>query len=188
MGFVRDRQRFVDRIFLACLYVGAVLFVHYGTDQSWITSALVSILFVAIAVVPQYLFDRPRRGRWRRAPTSPVQARDWAERLTGTGRRGVAQETADLRDEGTVRQWLAELGAARDQQVLIHRSWGTVAAVADGRRPVAVVLSDGDHSWSACRPSLPGDDELSADQVTALMIEALTSESRPAWPEWRTIA
>jgi hypothetical protein len=36
-----------------------------------------------------------------------------------------------------------ELRAYRAQQVLVHRPWGTVAAVADRHYPVRVFLTDG---------------------------------------------
>ena len=106
------------------------------------------------------------------------------ERLTRRGLFRVEGESAALTDRETIRRWLRELGADRDQQVLVHRPWGTVAAVADGRHPVAVVLTDGEHSWSAAAPGAAASQELTPDQIEHVMLEAVTAPSRPQWPTW----
>jgi hypothetical protein len=116
-----------------------------------------------------------------RRPRGP---RETAERLTRRGLFRVEGESAALTDRETVRRWLQELRADRDQQVLVHRPWGTVAAVADGRHPVAVVMFDGEHSWSATAPGAVGSQELTPDQIEHVMLEALTTPSRPQWPTW----
>jgi len=119
--------------------------------------------------------------RFTRGSREPGES---AERLTRRGLFRVESESAALTDQETIRGWLRGLTTARDQQVLVHRAWGTVAAVADGRHPVVVVLSDGEHSWSAAVPGAAGSKELSPDQVEHVMLEALTAPSRPQWPTW----
>lgn len=121
------------------------------------------------------------RDRFTRRPRGPQET---AERLTRRGLFRVDGESAALTDRETVRGWLRELREDRDQQVMVHRPWGTVAAVADGRRPVAVVLSDGEHSWSAAVPGAAGSQELTPEQIEHVMLEALTAPSRPQWPTW----
>lgn len=111
--------------------------------------------------------------------------KDVAERLTRRGLFRVDGETASLTDRDTVQQWLSELTAARDQQVLVHRPWGTVVAVADGRHPISVFLSDGDKTYVAAAPGSPDDQDLLPDQIEAVMLDALTAAAHPDWPEWR---
>jgi hypothetical protein len=88
----------------------------------------------------------------------------------------------------TVTRWLAELVGSGDQQILVRRPWGTLAAVADETRPVAVVVSDGEHSWFAVPPGAADDVELTRHQIEKIMIDALTSTTRPAWPDWRPLS
>lgn len=122
------------------------------------------------------------RDRIRRSSGGPT---DVAERLTRRGLLKVVRESAALNDRETVRRWLRELRPERDQQVFVHRPWGTVAAVADGRHPVAVVMSDGEKSWFAAIPGAAGDATLTADQIEYILIDALTSPAPPEWPDWR---
>jgi hypothetical protein len=123
---------------------------------------------------------RDRFGQFGSAP------RDLAERLTGRGLFRVARESAALSDRQTVQKWLRELRPEkRNEQVLVHRPWGTVAAVADGHHPVGVVLSDGEKSWYASAPGATKDQKLTPEQVEHIMLDALTAPSRPDWPEWR---
>jgi hypothetical protein len=110
---------------------------------------------------------------------------DVAERLTGRGLFRVARESAELSDRGTVQRWLRELHRARNQQVLVHRRWGTIGAVADGRHPVTVILATEEKSWYAAAPGAADDQALTPDQVEHVLLDALTASSRPQWPDWR---
>ena len=108
-----------------------------------------------------------------------------AERLTTRGPFRVTRESAALSDRETVQSWLRELHPKRDQQIHIVRSWGTVLAVADGRHPVKVLLSDGKKSWFAAIPGAADNLNLTPDQVEHVLLDALTASSPPGWPEWR---
>jgi len=121
--------------------------------------------------------------KWRR--DRPARLEDIAERLTVRGLFRVDRDSAPLSDRGMVQRWLRELHRGRDQQVFVHRRWGTVVAVADGRHPVTVILHDGEKSWSAAAPGAADDQELTPDQVEHVLLDALASESRPQWPDWR---
>jgi hypothetical protein len=112
---------------------------------------------------------------------------DVAERLTGRGPFRVSREEAPLADRRTVQGWLRELRPDRDQQVLVHRSWGTVAAVAGDHRPVTVVMSDGKNSWYAVPPGAADDQALTPGQVEHIMLDALSSSGPPEWPDWRSL-
>src|SRR5215203_800520 len=107
------------------------------------------------------------RGRRRRPE-------DVAERLTGHGPFRVARAAAELSDRETVQRWLRELHRDRDEQVVVHRPWGTIAAVADGRHPVTVILSAEEKSWYAAAPGAADDQELTPDQVEHVLLDALT--------------
>ena len=122
---------------------------------------------------------RKREGRLTRGP------QDVAERLTGRGPFRTTRESAALGDHQTVRAWLRQLSPDRDQQVFVHRPWGTVVAVADGHHAIGVFLSDGDRSWSASAPGAGADADLTPDQVEFILLDALTSPGQPEWPEWR---
>lgn len=121
--------------------------------------------------------------------TAPM---DIAERLT-TRRRGMfrkehTSETVGLGDGETVIRWLRELHQERNQTIGIHRPWGSICVVADGRAPTHVTVTDGDRMWYAAAPGskLPrGQPQLTPDQVEAVMLDALTSDALPRWPEWR---
>ncbi|RKN42773.1 hypothetical protein [Micromonospora endolithica] len=117
---------------------------------------------------------------------------DVAERLT-TRRRGlfrkvVTREAVGVGDRETVVRWLRGLHQEENQTVVIHRPWGSICVVADGRAPTDVMVTDGDRMWYAARPGsglpqkLP---QLSPDQVEHVMLDALTSDTPPRWPEWR---
>ncbi len=110
-----------------------------------------------------------------------------AELLSGRALGGPDAERTTLDDRATVERWLHGLGRA-DQQVMVHRSWGTVAAVADGRHPVEVVMSDGEASWTAEPPDAPGARGLTPSQMEHVVLDALTSTGPPAWPAWRRLA
>ena len=120
---------------------------------------------------------------WNKRARGP---RDLAERLSGKvlGAPGAEQTTLD--DRTTVQRWLHDLGAT-DQQVLVHRPWGTLAAVADGRHPVEVVMSDGESSWTAEPPGADGMRRLTPEQVQHVVLDALTSTGPPEWPAWRRL-
>jgi len=118
---------------------------------------------------------------WRR---DRPQLEDVAERLTRRGLFRVDRDSASLSDHGTVRTWLRQLHPTRDQQILVHRHWGTIGAVADRRHPVTVILHDGDKSWFATAPGAADDQQLTPDQVEHILLDALTADSRPQWPDW----
>jgi hypothetical protein len=120
-----------------------------------------------------------RVGRSSRAP------RDVVERLTRRGLFRVTRQSTSLDDRETVQSWLRELRPDRDQQVFVHRSWGTVAAVADGRHDVAVLLSHGGKSWFAVPPGGPDKAHLTPDQIEHILLDAMTAPKRPQWPDWR---
>jgi hypothetical protein len=117
---------------------------------------------------------------------------DVVERLTttrrGLFRKGVTQETTALGDRETVVRWLRELHQERNQTVIIHRPWGSICVVAEGRPPTDVMMSNGDRMWYAAYPGstlrqkLP---QLTPDQVEHVILDALTSATPPQWPEWR---
>ncbi|ABP56770.1 hypothetical protein [Salinispora tropica] len=123
------------------------------------------------------------------AETVPM---DIAERVT-TRRRGMfrkehTNETVGLGDGETVVRWLRELHQERNQTVMIHRPWGSICVVADGRAPTDVMVTDGDRMWYAACPgsTLPQSrPQLTPDQVETVMLDALTSNALPQWPEWR---
>ena len=120
--------------------------------------------------------------RWRRE--RPGQLDDVAERLTRRGLLRVDRDSAALSDRDTVRTWLRQLDRERDQQVLVHRRWGTIGAVADRRHPVTVILYDGEKSWFATAPGAAGHQELTPDQIEHILLDALSADSRPQWPDW----
>jgi len=110
-----------------------------------------------------------------------------AERLIGTGRSDVSAETCELTDSATVRRWLFELSTDRDQQLLVHRSWGSLAVVPDRKRAASVILSDGKHSWFAVPAGADDKAELTPEQIERVVIDALGGSSRPQWPDWRPL-
>lgn len=110
---------------------------------------------------------------------------DVAERLTGRGLFWTTRDTAALADDQTVRRWLSELQG--DQHVLVHRLWGTVAAAAGRRGPVKVLLTDGKMSWFAVAPGADDDEDLTREQVSLVVIDALTAPAPPRWPDWRRL-
>jgi hypothetical protein len=112
--------------------------------------------------------------------------KDVAERLTSRGLFRTTSDTAALSDDETVRRWLRELQLQRDQQIFVHRPWGTVVAVADRRHTVQVFFTDGDKTWVAVPPGA-GDDtkDLTPAQVSLVVLDALTASAPPAWPDWR---
>jgi hypothetical protein len=124
---------------------------------------------------------RQRSDAKRRGPV------DLAERWTSTGWRKSRGESVSVRDRDAVDVWLRELGDAGKQQVMIHRPWGTIAAVADRRGRLAVVMADSGHSWSAAAPGGKRGSELSRDQVRVVMTEALDSAHRPTCVDWQLI-
>jgi hypothetical protein len=123
--------------------------------------------------------------------------KDYAERLTTRGLFKVDSEPVALSEREVVRGWLRELGqAGRDQQVMVHRPWGTVVAVpetrlrptmADGRKPATVLMTDGEDTWCAVAPGAADDSYLEPDQVELILLDALASSGPPTWPRWRPI-
>ncbi|WP_027644722.1 hypothetical protein [Salinispora oceanensis] len=119
--------------------------------------------------------------------------RDVAERLTtrrqGLFRKVTTGDTVGLDDRDTVVRWLRELHQERDQTVIIHRSWGAVCVVGEGRAPTDIMLTEDDgRMWYAARAGskIPQKrPQLTPAEVEHVMLEALTSANRPQWPEWR---
>jgi hypothetical protein len=95
-------------------------------------------------------------------------------------------EQVSLTDGETVRLWLRELSP--DETVLVHRAWGTVAARHDHRYPPGVLLSDSSGAWFAVPPDAADNHPLTPGQVEHIVLEALTSPARPAWPRWVALA
>jgi len=121
---------------------------------------------------------RDRLGRLRGGPMNV------AERLTG-GLLDLQQEEAELSDRDTVVRWLREMHPDHRTQILVHRPWGTIAAVADRGESVAVFLSDGKRTWIAAAPGAPDDGYLTPGQVEHVVLDALTAPEPPTWAEWR---
>ena len=118
----------------------------------------------------------------------PRPEREFAERLTRRGLFGVKSEEAPLDARDVVRGWLHDLGSGRDQQVFVHRSWGTLAAVPDRGQPVSVLMTDGgDPTWFAVPPGAGDDTDLTPEQIEWIMLDALTSSGPPDWPQWRPL-
>ncbi len=120
---------------------------------------------------------------WSKTDRRPM---DVVERLSGKPLLRPRREQTTLDDRDTVQRWLHELGDA-DRQVLVHRSWGTVAAVADGKHPVEVVMADGESAWAAEPPGAESQRGLTPEQVTHVVLDALTSPAPPGWPAWRCL-
>jgi hypothetical protein len=106
------------------MVVAASLFVHYVSHDGWWASVAVGAFLAALASLPTVA---RRWRRWRLESASGGVVAAGVERLVGAGRRRrqVTAETAELSDAGTVKRWLADLAADGDQQVLVHRPWGT---------------------------------------------------------------
>jgi len=71
-----------------------------------------------------------------------------------------------------------------DDTVLVHRAWGTVAARADRLLPPGVLLSNETGAWFAAPPEADEERLLTWFEVERIVLEALTSPTRPAWPRW----
>ena len=116
--------------------------------------------------------------------TAPV---DIVERFVSRGLLRSSRETAELSARDTVTGWVRELVRADDQQVMVHRPWGTVAAVAERRHPATVVLSDGVDSWFATGPEAATTQPLTPDEVEHVVLDSLTASDRPSWPYWHLL-
>lgn len=125
---------------------------------------------------------------WLRKPVggSPSAPMDKAERLTSTRRfpLRVKQDVASLSDEEVVRRWVRSLRLESKDTVIVHRPWGSVAAVCDGKHPIAVFLTDGEHTWSAEPLGAADQTALTPEQVEHVVLDGLTSSQRPQWPRW----
>jgi hypothetical protein len=125
-------------------------------------------------------------------PSSRQQRRsgepdELAERLRGRGLFRIDRDVVRLDDRTTVQRWLRELSRNPRDTVYIHRSWGTVAALAGRRRPVGVFLADGDDSWRAAPPGAGPGVELTQEQIEQVVLDALAAPIRPHWPDWRPL-
>lgn len=94
----------------------------------------------------------------------------------------VKQEVASLSDEEVVRRWVRSLRLESKDTMIVHRPWGSVAAVCDGKHPIAVFLTDGEHTWSAEPSGAADQTALAPEQVEHVVLDALTSSQRPQWP------
>ena len=92
-------------------------------------------------------------------------------------------EQVTLSDGATVQQWLREMRP--DVTVMVHRPWGTIAAQGAGPRQVNVfLLGEGTNAWFAVPPEPADDHALTPHQVEHIVLDAMTSADRPAWPQW----
>ncbi|MER7892971.1 hypothetical protein ABTX15_24425 [Micromonospora sp. NPDC094482] len=124
----------------------------------------------------------------RRSTRHDPPPQDVAERLTSQSIFRVSSEHVPVTDRETVQRWLRDLDPDLDQQVHVRRPWGAIAAVTDHRHPVGVVMADTENrSWAAYPPGGDERAELTPEQVERLMLDALTSAQRPAWPDWRRL-
>ncbi|NLT56951.1 MAG: hypothetical protein GXX79_20795 [Actinomycetales bacterium] len=125
------------------------------------------------------------RWPWRRdEPEEVKQREEGAERIITVGKE-LESEAVGLDQVDVVRGWMRELTPDCDGQVYVHRSWGTLVAIADGRPPVSVTFVDGEHVWYPVPLGPVSDHEpLTWDQVERVMIHALTSPERPNWLRW----
>jgi hypothetical protein len=96
----------------------------------------------------------------------------------------VKSESVGLGERDVVQGWLRD-GLSAREQIMIHRSWGTVAAVQDRGRPTTVLLTDGPRTWYAVAPGAEA--ALTPSQVEAILLQALDSVGPPAWPQWRPL-
>lgn len=100
------------------------------------------------------------------------------------GSQQVGSLEASLEDREEIKRWLRELVGSRGGQVFIDRHWGSLCALFDKREVTTVLLSDGSDSWFAVSPGADRDRPLTPDQVERIVLDALTSVQRPAWPDW----
>jgi hypothetical protein len=117
---------------------------------------------------------------------------EYVERITFVGRwwqkKRIQAEPVELSEEATVRRWLRELAPGQDVTIMVHRSWGAVVAVADGKGPVSVFLADDrEMPLYAVAPGAPKDQHLTPDQVEDILVDALTSAVPPEWPDWHAL-
>jgi hypothetical protein len=110
-----------------------------------------------------------------------------AMRDTSSGLFRIQSESVALNDRLTVQRWLRELRPERDQRIFVHRSWGTLVAIADRRDPVDVLLTDGETTWFATIRGTTNEQPLTPEQIEHVMLDALTSPAPPNWPEWEVL-
>ncbi len=125
-----------------------------------------------------------RRAEQRASPPMDVAAR---VTTSGSSGRQVTRESAPLSDRDTIRIWMRDLRPESRAQVFVHRPWGTVVAVAEGRDPITVIMSEGDHAWFATAPGAAEEQALTPEQVEHVILDALSASGRPAWPDWREL-
>jgi hypothetical protein len=109
-----------------------------------------------------------------------------AERVTPRGATDPGGEQVPLGERETVQNWLRQMGP--DETVLVHRTWGTIAARSHPDYPTGVFLSDGASAWYAVPPVTVEDLPLTKVEVEQIMLEAMTSDERPTWPRWVELA
>lgn len=111
---------------------------------------------------------------------------DLAERVTPRGAADPGGEQVPLGDRATVQTWLRQMGP--EETVLVHRPWGTIAARSHPDFPTGVFLSDGANAWFAVPPVTVEDLPLTHAEVEQIMLDAMASDERPAWPRWVELA
>jgi hypothetical protein len=125
--------------------------------------------------------------RVRRAGARAARSRlDLVERLTTARALRDDGVQVPLADSATVRRWLRDMGPA--ETVLVHRAWGTLAARAGREDTVNVFLSDGASAWYAVPPGTHEAHPLTLGQVEHIVLDAMSSPERPAWPHWVELA
>ena len=108
---------------------------------------------------------------------------DIAERVLPRERTGeLGADQVALHERETVQAWLREMGP--DETVLVHRAWGTIAARSHRDFPAGVFLSDGAGAWFAVPPGPEEELPLTPVEVEHIMLDAMSSSDRPAWPRW----
>jgi hypothetical protein len=128
-----------------------------------------------------WLFDRLVLSR---SAPNDVAIRDTD---TGPGPFRIQSESVALTNRETVQRWLRELRPERAQRIFVHRSWGTLVAIADRRDPVNVFLTDGETTRFATTRGTTNEQPLTPEQIEHVMLDALTSPAPPDWPEWRVL-
>ena len=124
---------------------------------------------------------------------------DFAERTVrrrqGWLRRTVTtKDTTTVYDRETVRRWIREMHQEGRQSVTVNRPWGSVCVMSAGTPPTGVMVFEPTRFTYAGTPlgmptpdGMPaaGDAPLTPAEVEQIVLDALTSESLPEWPQWR---
>lgn len=126
-------------------------------------------------------------------PETGPAAQHIAQRVASR-RRGILRRTVmthditSLDDHETVARWIRHMHEGTSQTVTVNRPWGSVFAISMGRPPAGVMVESGTRLLYAGSPAgmvVPDVAPLTPAQVEQLMIEALTADHLPGWPQWR---